>query len=205
MKLTPDQVRAVQLAVVAFVQKARVRYAKDFQMPVVKFDLRGTVGGKADYRNNYILVNQTLCAENFDHYLKQTIGHEVAHLIAHALYPFKRIKPHGMEWQGVMRAFGLPADRCHQYDVSNARARNVERITYSCNCKTFEMSKTLHNKMALGQKRFCKSCRGQLKLGTSIGGSPLMQRQVRPRVSLSSLLDQHLRNIGSRGLQGEEF
>lgn len=190
MKLTQEQIRTVQLAVVQYVQKARTRYAKDFQMPVTKFDLRGTTGGKADYRNNYILVNQTLCAENFEHYVKQTIGHEVAHLIAHALHQGRRIKPHGYEWQSVMHAFGLPADRCHQYDVSNARARNVTRIKYSCNCSTHDMSTTLHSKMQLGQKRYCRLCKGQLKHGESIGGSPLMPRPVRTRVTLGSLLTQ---------------
>lgn len=190
MKLTQDQIRAVQLATVKYVEIARTRFNKQFPMPVVRFDLRGTVGGIALLKENVIRVNQTLCAENFEHYLKQVIGHEVAHIIAHALYPFKRIKPHGYEWQNVMHAFGLQADRCHTYDVSNARARNVERIKYSCNCRVFDMSKTLHNKMLLGQKRFCKSCRGQLKIGESIGGSPLMVRQVRNRVTLSSLLNQ---------------
>jgi len=179
MKLTQDQIRAVQLAVVAYVQKARIRYSKDFAMPVVKFDLRGTIGGKADYRNNYVLVNQTLCAENFDNYVKQTIGHEVAHLIAYALHPTQRIKPHGNEWQRVMSAFGLPADRCHQYDVSNAKARQTTQYTYSCNCRVIMVGAIRHKKMQLGGKNYhCLECKGVLKPGHTIGGSTTYRKPV---------------------------
>jgi SprT protein len=194
MKLTQDQIRAVQLAVVAYVQKARIRYAHEFQMPVVTFDLRGTVGGKADIRNNYVKVNQTLCAENFDHYIKQTIGHEVAHLIAHALYPLKRIKPHGYEWQSVMRAFGLPADRCHSYDVSTARARTTTQYAYSCNCQVINVGAKVHRNMSIGLKSYhCRKCKGILKAGTSIGGSAMYKKAAPRQPTLSSLLDRHLR------------
>jgi SprT protein len=194
MKLTQDQIRAIQLAVVAYVQKACVRYAIDFTMPVVKFDLRGTVGGKADYRNNYVKVNQTLCAENFDHYIKHIIGHEVAHLIALALHPLKRIKPHGDEWQSVMRAFGLPADRCHNYDVENARVRMTTQYTYSCNCQVHQVGSAIHNKIHMNVKSYhCKLCKGVLKAGAQIGGSWLYKKVAPSQPTLSSLLNRHLR------------
>ncbi len=195
MRLTQDQISAVQQSVRNYIEKASVRYNKQFPIPVVRFDLRGRTGGQALIRENVVRVNSVLLAENFERYVKQTIGHEVAHLIAHAQFGAgvgRRIKPHGYEWQSVMHVFGLPADRCHQYDTSNARIRQTRKYAYSCNCKVHEVGPTVSRKIAMGHKYSCNSCKGVLKAGTQIGGSELRSRQIVQRVSFSTLLEQAL-------------
>ena len=171
MRLTQEQRREVQLAVAKYIEIARNRWNQSFAFPVVRFDLRGQRAGTARNSDWVIRVNEVLCAENYDHYIKQIIGHEVAHLIADSLYGNK-IRPHGVEWQRVMNAFGLPADRCHEYDVSNSGARTVERgHAYSCNCKVRYLTSIRVNKMAKGAYYTCKDCGHVLKPGTQIGGS----------------------------------
>lgn len=90
-------------------------------MPIIRFDIKGTKGGTAQFnpRNpaqSIIRFNPTLLRENIEHFLQQTVGHETAHLIARAKHG--DIDPHGAEWRRVMWAFSLPANRCHNYDVS---------------------------------------------------------------------------------------
>ena len=59
------------------------------------------------------------------------MAHEVAHLIAHQLFG-PRIRPHGEEWQLIMRGiYGLPPDRCHTYAV---KRRATTRYLYRCHC-----------------------------------------------------------------------
>lgn len=180
MKLTQDQIIQVQQAVRQYIEKARTIYKKEFAIPVVRFDLSGRTGGQAIWGQHVIRVNPVLCAENFNEYIKQTIGHEVAHLITYAVYGV-RSKPHGHEWQSVMRRFGLPADRCHQYDTTNSRARQTTKIKYSCNCKVHEVGPTLHRRMQLGARYTCKTCGCVLKFGNQIGGS-VHKSTVTPRV-----------------------
>ena len=195
MRLTQEQISAVQQSVRMYVEKARTRYNKQFPIPVVRFDLRGRTGGQAIIQENVIRVNSMLLAENFEDYIKQTIGHEVAHLIAHAVYGHgigRRIKPHGYEWKSVMHVFGLTADRCHQYDTSNARVRNTRKFVYSCNCKVHEVGPKVSRKIAMGYKYSCRDCKGVLKAGEQIGGSELRSRVSAPRVTLNSLLEQAL-------------
>lgn len=88
-------------------------------MPRVNFALTGGVAGRAYYRfsgNHEIRFNPKLLRENADDFLVQTTGHEVAHLAAHTKYG--QIEPHGKDWQRCMWAFSLPANRCHNYDIS---------------------------------------------------------------------------------------
>lgn len=201
MRLTTQQIQELQFAARDYILKARERFKKDFAFPVLRFDLRGTAGGVALLKQWVIRVNEQLAAENFEHYKKQTIGHEVAHLIAEKVYgsirePYPtKIRSHGREWAGVMYLFGLPSDRCHTYDTTNSKVRTVARdYQYSCNCKVHNLTAIKHNKMLKGASYRCRLCRGVLKFGTSIGGSAIA-REPRQRVTLSSLLNRHLDGI----------
>jgi SprT protein len=85
--------------------------------PRITFNLRGTTAGRAYYRENRVAFNPILLDENPEHFVKQTVGHEVAHLAAFVKHG-GRIDPHGREWKHVMWQLSLPAKRCHSYDVS---------------------------------------------------------------------------------------
>jgi len=198
MKLTQTQVLEVQQAVRKYIEIANQKYNKQFIIPVVRFDLRGRNGGEAVLKENVIRVNQVLCAENFQEYLKQTIGHEVAHLIVYQIYKDRyltqQVKPHGIEWKMVMSKFGLSADRCHQYDTTNSKVRNTVKYQFSCNCKVHEVGPKINANIASGKVYWCKSCSGGLKPGTSIGGSKHKSQITirRPRVTFESTVQELL-------------
>jgi predicted SprT family Zn-dependent metalloprotease len=82
--------------------------------PIIKYNLKGQVGGQAVYPN-IIRVNLPLLFGNEEDYLLQTIGHEYAHLLTFSLKYDS--KPHGIEWKKVMWSFDLEAARCHNYNT----------------------------------------------------------------------------------------
>ncbi len=91
-------------------------FKRSFKRPQVSLKLRGQKAGVAHLHENLLRFNPQLYRENSQHFLKQTVAHEVAHLIAHQLFG-ERIQPHGEEWQLIMRGvYELPPDRCHTYD-----------------------------------------------------------------------------------------
>lgn len=76
-------------------------------------------GGYAYYGEMRIKLNYWMLYKS-DEDLHQTYGHELAHLIAYLLFGYRRhrwhqIRPHGREWQHVMKGLGLVPHRCHRF------------------------------------------------------------------------------------------
>jgi SprT protein len=121
-----------------YLNKARELWPDvDFPQLAVTFDLRGTTAGMAYSRSGRIKINMVLYRENIADFQSDTIPHEVAHVVAyhvHTARTGRRIKPHGREWQGIMRAFGLEPTRCHSYDTSRAKVRTERKVPVSCGC-----------------------------------------------------------------------
>lgn len=111
------------------------RYAKDFtnQMPYrrlcnvkapkITFKLKGnTYYGMAYYWKWEIAINYEQLKKHTPEKIQEVVGHEVAHLITHAIHGNKRLggsgrrhDHHGDDWKRTMRAFGLPPERCFKY------------------------------------------------------------------------------------------
>jgi len=152
---------------------AEERFNRPFAMPTIRFDKRGTVGGTAHYSKWELDFNEVLLNENLDHFVKQTVAHEVAHLVDHAVYDSLSVKfcsytgkrkkrqPHGRNWKRVMAVLGVPADRCHSYDVTNSQQRKSNTFDYKClGCgKVLSMGKIRHNRQQTGQQSY-SHCRG---------------------------------------------
>ncbi len=141
---------------------------KHFQhsMPDVKlrYNLKGNRAGTANSSRSLINVNYVLLKENTEHFIKQTLGHEYAHLITDNLYLSNLIsKPtaHGREWKRVMRKLRLRPDRCHSYDTTNTGGKKQRRWKYYCGCpKPIHMiSSTIHNRMKKGRIYRCNKCK----------------------------------------------
>jgi SprT protein len=113
-----------------------------FSLPLISYNLTGTNAGQAWPTKWEIKVNAKLATENFDEYVYQTIPHEFAHLVAYRQYGGS-IKPHGKEWQEIMKFFGLKPIRCHQYVISA-----YERCPYEwrCKCRSFFFSLRKHKR-----------------------------------------------------------
>ena len=112
-----------------WVDVANAKMNLNLAYPQVLFALQGMTAGTANAGTNVIKLNPTLLRENPETFLEQTCGHEVGHLAARFRHRGQSIDPHGIEWQRVMWSLGLPATRCHNYDVTNVptRATSIPR------------------------------------------------------------------------------
>ena len=118
---------------------AAARFNTTFRWPNIRFDKRGTTAGIANGTKWELNFNMVLLNENVEHFIEQTVAHEVAHLIDHQVYDShtprfdrsgrrKKRTPHGRNWKNIMMVLGVPADRCHDMDVSNAKVQTSIRI-----------------------------------------------------------------------------
>ena len=137
-------------------QLAEQYFDRPFDRPHVSLALRGQKAGVAYLQRNELRFNAQLYQENQAHFLKQTVPHEVAHLLAQALYG-DRIRPHGREWQGLMTGlFGLPAERCHTYAV---RRRRSTHYLYRCGCpEGIPFTPQRHALVRRGRRYSCRRC-----------------------------------------------
>ncbi|MFC3606204.1 SprT family zinc-dependent metalloprotease [Stutzerimonas tarimensis] len=134
---------------------------RPFSRPEVRLDLRGQKAGIAYLQRNLLRFNLKLYQENSEHFLRQTVAHEVAHLVAHQLFG-ERIRPHGQEWQRIMRGvYGLTPERCHNYPIERRPRR---QFLYLCQCpdQEFAFSAQRHALVLKGRRYLCKRCRATL-------------------------------------------
>jgi SprT protein len=136
---------------------AEERLGRSFARPAVALDLRGQRAGVAYLNRNLLRFNAQMYSEHGEEFLRETVPHEVAHLLAHALHG-SRIRPHGAEWQRLMTGlFGLPAKRCHDYPVVHARRRTS--YLYKCACPVpVPFTAQRHAWVGKGRRYQCLRC-----------------------------------------------
>lgn len=135
MNTLADFTKLVQLCIDA----ASEKYGK---MPRVeiRYDIRGRTAGMAGCRYSrltgeaqdlYLRFNREAIAKNWDEMVKQTIPHEVAHLVG---YVHKRLgaKNHNWQWQQIDRSLGGTGERCHKMELTPGRKTN--RYIYKLPC-----------------------------------------------------------------------
>jgi SprT protein len=151
-------------------QRAAHHFQHPLQLPPIRFDLRGACAGQAVFRTEgrkeqcHLRFNAVLLHQNPEEFFSQVVAHEAAHVIARRIFG-KRIKPHGQEWQRVMRdVLGVEPRVRHQMDVR----RSVKREhAYLCGCETYrhQLSSIRHNRIQRQQQVYlCRKCRQPLRL-----------------------------------------
>lgn len=150
-------------------RKAEMRWGRDFPVPEIDYTLMGKASGQANSISWVIRLNSILLLENLEDMINSTVPHEVAHLIAHAVYGNK-IQSHGAEWVYVMELFRVEPERCHRYDTSNCTRKRFKH-TYICACqvdgknKEWELGPKRHRKQqAVPETYYCPTCRAFLLL-----------------------------------------
>lgn len=154
----PHQLNA---RVEACYQLAEAFFKRRFPRPEVSLKLRGQKAGVAHLDENLLRFNLQLYRENSEDFLRQTVAHEVAHLIAHQMFG-SRIRPHGEEWQLVMRGvYELPPNRCHTYAITR---RQGSRFVYRCVCAgcEFDFTAQRHALVSKGRRYICRRCKATL-------------------------------------------
>jgi len=145
----------------ALLNQAELHFKRPMPEVEVLFDLQGQAAGMVKImRRGEILVryNPTLLNENGDHFLSQTIPHEIAHVVVHTLNR-SRVRPHGPEWQQIMHFFGAKTQRCHSYKVKPSIRRRLQRFNYHCGCREHLLTSIRHNRAINGQRYICSRCR----------------------------------------------
>ncbi|MEJ2692362.1 MAG: SprT-like domain-containing protein [Candidatus Thiodiazotropha sp.] len=142
------------------INQASERFDLPIPQPEVRFDLRGRAAGMAlspSRGRGIIRYNRAMLAENGLAFIRQTVPHEVAHLVAGIVHG-RQIKPHGAEWRSIMALFGADAVRCHSFPVPSHQRRNMRYFFYRCACRNHRLSATRHNRSQAGVVYLCRSC-----------------------------------------------
>jgi len=153
--------RRLYTAVEACYRHAEIHFRRRFDRPRLGFNLRGMAAAAAYPATNAIRINRRLLEQNADDFLRNTVPHEISHLLAYRLHG-RGIAPHGAEWAAIMRGvFGLEPRRCHDYDVQpNMKAA----YRYRCGCSAgHALGVRRHNNALRGRRYFCRRCRQALR------------------------------------------
>lgn len=159
--LNTDQLLSHLQAVIEHCYQTAESFFKcSFARPQVQLNLKGYNAGTATPQKNLLRFNKQLLLDNQQHFLKQTVPHEVAHLIAYQIFGLK-IKPHGKEWQLIMqKVYQLPAERCHHYTVV---IKPKHYFIYQCPCnKQHPLTIRRHNAIQQGAQYICRCCKQTL-------------------------------------------
>jgi SprT protein len=114
-------------------------------------------------QNNVVYLNLELLKRNMEHFERDTIPHEVAHLLAHRLNNNPREGHHGKTWKTIMsNVFGVDPCRCHSLDTTGV-GRKTKKFKYICACKKHLLSLQAHKKIENQSYIFrCRDCKKTL-------------------------------------------
>lgn len=143
---------------------AEAFYKRSFPRPeVVLSSRKSKVAGSANLSQWRLRFNAYFYQQQPQHFLAQTVPHEVAHLVCHAIYG--RVKPHGVEWQQIMQqVFNCSAATTHSYSLEQLKLASYE---YRCACQVHQLSVRRHNKVLKGASYQCRKCHAPLVANTS--------------------------------------
>lgn len=151
-------------------------FERPFVLDGVSFNLRGRSAGqfraklltsdgmfgKAKHVKE-IRFNASLLEQYGEEFIRDTVGHEVAHFVVFELYA-RRVRPHGKEWQAVMLdVMKQSPGVTHQYETEPARKLKRYRYVCSCDTKVHELGAVRHKKILSGKAKYhCKECRKEI-------------------------------------------
>jgi len=154
-----------RLQVVAATEAWIERAGQLLDLPLVPvpvlFDLSGRIAGMFRARGEecWIRYNPWIFAKHFEDNLHFTVPYEVAHYAVYSQRHRRRVRPHGPEWQRVMRGFGLPPEVTFKLDLAGVPVRRQRRHAYRCACREHEVSTVRHRRMCEGRARYlCRYC-----------------------------------------------
>jgi predicted SprT family Zn-dependent metalloprotease len=113
---------------------------------------RMRVSGDRYIEPRYIKLSVPIMVNNFEEFLKDVPGHEVAHYIATMKH--NDDCNHDYRWQNVMRMIGQPANRTHQMETINTR----RLYKCKCSCSIHHVTKQKFEKILLGGYK-CRQCK----------------------------------------------
>ncbi len=139
-------------------------YDKRLPIPELDFSLMGQKAGELCiqritwHKRLYKLrLNRVLLEQHQEYFFQQVIPHEIAHLIVDRLY-LRRTKPHGLEWQTVMReCFHCEPHAYHTLPTTKARIHSRDHL-YRCACQVHYFTARRHASAQKGGRYICRTC-----------------------------------------------
>jgi len=159
------QQRQVVAATEAYIARSEQLFGRPFDRVPVLFDLRGRAAGmfKVVGSRRWIRYNPWIFSKYFQENLRDTVPHEVAHYVVHEVYGLNSVKPHGSQWQAIMRRFGADAGVTFDLDLAGIPRRRQRTHPYRCDCRLHQVSTTRHNRVLRKVGRYhCRACGGEL-------------------------------------------
>lgn len=126
----------------------------------IRCDLRGLSAGQMRLHANgrfEIRYNLDMALQQPQRFLNETVPHEVAHLVTWLLHG-SRVRPHGKEWQAVMRGLGVASPKAYHDFEPAGNPRRQRRWHYRCSCREHQLSTTRHNRIIKGMAYTCTRC-----------------------------------------------
>jgi SprT protein len=139
----------------------------NFDMPEIRYNLRGVrTAGKAYPKRYGIGLHPKYLAAYTDHYIENTVPHEVAHLVSLIVHGKEKMhrKYHEREWQDIMLMFGAEPVAKHSYNPAPVAPPSYLR--YACECKDHYISPAMHRSILNGRARICRKCRARIHPAT---------------------------------------
>lgn len=96
---------------------------------------------------------------------KETVVHEMCHIIdmIHGTYNSK--EAHGYSWSQLMIKCGFRPNRCMSIKRPDELKRNVKRFEATCLCMTHKLTSQMRTKMLAGLKHYrCLKCNTRVSL-----------------------------------------
>lgn len=122
----------------------------------INYFSKGNHGGW--HQNGELFFNEILAKNNFEKYLEEIIPHEVAHYIQMIYWPDS--KPHGVEFKGVMKVFGVPARAYHTLNCEGIKQRKERKIECKCGCENRVWELAIRRKAGVENRDLiCPKCR----------------------------------------------
>lgn len=167
---TPDAVRldALDRASLhrALIEQVESAYQRCLEIhpalprPLVWLDLRGKCAGQAHFGRGGLRFNPLLLEENRLAFLAEVVPHEMAHWLVHHLEDGHLARPHGHEWQTVMRRlFGVAPRATHRFNTARA---SPAPYRYRCGCQEHDFTARRHALARKGRRYRCRDCAGIL-------------------------------------------
>lgn len=149
----------ISRTVVEVIKNANATFKTQMPEPYIAFYTKGRAAGKAWWVENKLEFNEVLAKENSEAF-KNTIIHEVAHLVTHRVFPNAK-QAHGPEFKKVMRRLGGVANTYHTYDVSTVISRKKKvRYEVKCTCQSHWVTKRVAEMTKLVKNPiYCKVCK----------------------------------------------
>jgi SprT protein len=159
--IDPLQQQQVLQATDSCLQRAGRLFGLQNAAVPVSFDLRGRAAGQYRVARGKpgIRYNPYIFARYFPDSLAETVPHEVAHHVVDRLYGLRNVRPHGAEWQQVMRLLGAVPRATARYDLSGIPVRRQRRFDYRCDCCAHSITTSRHNRIRRGDAVYlCRCC-----------------------------------------------